>query len=70
MQGLAKEGKARTFPDARIQRANAKLEAKGRKEGLQKCREQEREWLQVPTKRWCDAATANRLLACRPEHDP
>ncbi len=34
MQGLAKEGKVRAFLDARIQRANPKLEAKGRKEGF------------------------------------
>ena len=70
MLGLAKEGTVRTFLDAGIQRANAKLESKGREEGLRERVEQEGELLQAPTERWFDAATADRPLACRPEHDP
>ena len=71
-QRMAKEGKIRTFLDARIQEANSKLKAEGRQEGRQEGIEQERELLQLLAKRRFGAAIAERLaarLADVREHD-
>lgn len=68
VERLAKEGKIRSFLDARVQEAKSKLKAEGLEQGL----EQERELLQGLAKRRFGAETADRLAACLAqvrEHD-
>ena len=72
VQRLAKEGKIRTFLDARVEEAKSKLKAESLEQGLEQGLEQERELLQGLAKRRFGAETADRLAACLAqvrEHD-